>query len=134
MSRDDSGIRAHGIRGDGQRPRPAETLEGGAGPRHRLDPGLDQRPVEHALARPDLCRGDRERVGAHRVLGPAVRGDEVAAVLLEPHVDAVLEQHRAVRLPVQALGVRERAVEVEEDRGDQNASGAAAIRSRSARV
>ena len=45
----------------------------------------------------------------------ARRAKELMDLFLDPDVDAVVEQHRAVGLPLEALGVGEGAVEVEEN-------------------
>src|SRR5439155_693997 len=60
----------------------------------------------------------RQRVGPARVLGTEAARDPVAPVLLEPDVDAILAEHAAVRLPLQALGVGDHAVQVEDDAAD----------------
>src|SRR3989454_2798 len=105
VARQGDGARAGGERG-AERPR-----GGGAAP---AQGGF----VARRLPRPGLVGTDRQRVGQAGVLGAEAARDPVAPVLLEPDVDAELAEHAAVGLPLQALGVGDHAVQVEDDAAD----------------
>src|SRR5437867_1901402 len=100
--------------GDRARPggeRAARTRAGG-------DARAQQGRVDARLPRPELVGADRQRVGPAGVLGAEATRDPVAPVLLEPDVDAELTEHASVRLPLQALGVGDHTVQIEDDAAD----------------
>jgi len=86
--------------------------------RTRRDPLRDERAVRGRLSPPELGGVDRQPVRLARVLGPALGGDPVHAVLLHVDVDAERLEGLPVGPPLERLGVREGAVEVEQDAAD----------------
>src|SRR5439155_18082233 len=91
--------------------RAARTVAGG-------EAGAQEGRADGRLPGRALVGADRQRVRPAGVLGAEAARDPVAPVLLEPDVDAILAEHAAVRLPLQALGVGDHAVQVEDDAAD----------------